>query len=178
MPVCLINPGPHAVTMAKGKMVGLLERFDEANLAAVLPQEMGNANLDSMSYQLWTAIKDNQELESEQKRKLHHLLVEFKGIFSHNNGDIGRTSQIQHSIDTGNASPIRQHTRRTAPAVREQYGKLLQKMVKEDIIQHSSKPMGIPCCSGTKIGWISMFLYRLQEIECSDQKGRLSTSND
>ena len=123
VPVCLINPGPTAITMVKGTTIRLLEIFDEANQAAVLPQEMGNDNSDSMSNQLWTAIKDNQELESEQKKKLHHILVEFKGIFSQNNRDIGRTSQVQHSIDTGNAPHIRQHTRSTAPAVRERYGK-------------------------------------------------------
>ena len=144
VPVHLINPGPNAVTMVKGTTVGLLERFDEANLAAVLPQKMGNANSESMSNQLWTAIKDNQELESGQKMKLHHLLLEFKDIFSQNNGDIGRTSQVQHSIDTGNAPPIRQHTRRTAPAVREQYGKLIQEMLDKDVIQHSSSPWASP----------------------------------
>ena len=79
--VRLINPGPTAVTMGKGTTVGLFERFDEANLAVVLPQEMDNANSDSTSTQLWTAIKDNQELESDQKKKLHQLLVEFKDIF-------------------------------------------------------------------------------------------------
>ena len=90
--------------MVKGSTVGILEGFDEA-------------------------IKDNQELESEQKEKLYKLMVEFKGIFSQINGDIGRTSQVQHSIDTSNAPKICQPVCRTAPAVRGQYRKLIQEML-------------------------------------------------
>lgn len=119
MPVHFINTGT-IVPTSKGTTVGVLEAFHEANLTAIFPQQTeephANADTHSMTNQLWIVIKDNHELEPEQKEKM----VKFKDILSPNHGDIRCTSQVQHSIETGNAPTIHQHVHRTAPALQEQ----------------------------------------------------------
>ena len=47
-------------------------------------------------------------LMEEAVDKLQRLLSEYKGIISRHDGDIGRTSQVFHHIDTGDAKPTKQ----------------------------------------------------------------------
>ena len=72
------------------------------------------------------------------------MLVDFADIFTVTPDDLGRTSKLQHHIDTGNACPIKQPIRRIPPAKRKETQKLLQKMLEKDIIQPSSSPWASP----------------------------------
>ena len=58
--------------------------------------------------------------------------------------DFGRTNHIQYTIETEGASPVRQRSRRIAPAQCEETTKLLQDMLSKHIIQPSSSPWAFP----------------------------------
>ena len=59
---------------------------------------------------LYERSADN--LDDDQKVTLRKLLCEFSDVFSEGSHDLGRTSEVKHTIDTGDARPIRQPARR------------------------------------------------------------------
>ena len=58
--------------------------------------------------------------------------------------NLGHTSKLCHSIDTGSAPPIHQHVRRIPPAQRTLVKDLLDDMLHKDIIQPSQSPWASP----------------------------------
>ena len=68
----------------------------------------------------------------------------YHDIFSISQEELGHTGRVQHEIYTGNSSPIRQHARRIPSGQREEARKLVQEMLKRDIIQPSSSPWSSP----------------------------------
>ncbi|PFX34758.1 Retrovirus-related Pol polyprotein [Stylophora pistillata] len=54
-------------------------------------------------------------LSDEEERQVTQLLIKYKHVFSLSDGDVDRTSLLQHRINTGNAAPIPQTPRRTPP---------------------------------------------------------------
>ena len=62
---------------------------------------------------------------------------------SRDNG-LGRTDILRHSIDTGNASPIRQQVRRTSLPAKEKVRELLKNMMQKKVISPSKSPWALP----------------------------------
>ncbi|CAC5409372.1 unnamed protein product [Mytilus coruscus] len=56
-----------------------------------------------------TSIK---ELNEQQQIEFKNLLIKHKDLFSKSSADIGRTDLVDHTINTGDAPPIRQRPRR------------------------------------------------------------------
>jgi len=54
------------------------------------------------------------------------------------------TDLITHSIDTGDSPPIRQPLRRIPFAFHNKMEELVQKMLKQGVIQHSNSPWASP----------------------------------
>jgi hypothetical protein len=61
---------------------------------------------------------------------LHRL-----GLLQHFSADIGEFKEVEHSIDTGSAEPIRQRLRRTPISFAEEEEKLLGKMLDAKLIE-------------------------------------------
>ena len=89
-------------------------------------------------------VEENKSLDPTQKGYLYQLLRLYKDIFAQNKTDFGRTNKIKHSINTGDAAPIRQPVRRVPPARREELKKLLDNMLEKDVIQPSTSPWASP----------------------------------
>jgi hypothetical protein len=47
-------------------------------------------------------------VDTEQKLKIKHLLIEYQDIFMGPDGKLGHIDLLQHVIDTGNAKPVKQ----------------------------------------------------------------------
>ena len=46
-----------------------------------------------------------------QKKVIHWLLLKHQNVFSKSENDLGCTHLVEHTINTGNARPIKQQTR-------------------------------------------------------------------
>ena len=57
---------------------------------------------------------------------------------------MGCTSVLQHSIDTGSATPIRQQVRRLSLPAKQEVKKLLQEMLEKHVITPSTSPWASP----------------------------------
>jgi len=71
-------------------------------------------------------------------------LEDYWSIFAENEDDLGRTSIVQHHINTSDAVPIRQRPRRVPFAKEAEISRQLEEMLKPGIIEPSSSPWASP----------------------------------
>ena len=146
IPVRLVNLSSRPSIVYKGSTIGRLEVIDEVVVHTVNQQNAvrGHNVADNKKSALWDAVSGNVELNRMEQEQLYHLLMAYHDIFSISQEELGHTGRVQHEIHTGNSSPIRQHARRIPSGQREEARKLVQEMLKRDIIQPSSSPWSSP----------------------------------
>ena len=76
--------------------------------------------------------------------QLRTLLKAYSDVFALDSSELGTSSIMQHSINTGDHFPIRQPLRRMPFTLRPQVDKLVQEMLTQGIIQPSSSPWASP----------------------------------
>ena len=92
------------------------------------------------------AVFDNNKNELNESQQVHfkNLLLKFQDSFSKSPTDIGRTELIEHTIDTGQAPPIRQHPRRIPLSKIQEAEAEIEKMAEQGIIEPSTSPWCSP----------------------------------
>ena len=93
--------------------------------------------------------------ESE-KGKLADLLTEFQVSFSKDEWGIGLTHLAEHSINTGNAEPIKQPPRRVPMAYAKEEKKVIEDLLEKGVIRKSTSPWASP-----------IVLVRKKELSCT-----------
>lgn len=83
--------------------------------------------------------KSSKGMTQLQRQALTKLLCEYDDVFSREEYDLGTFTAIKHSIDTGNAKPIRQPARRTPLSFQAEEAKYLQKRLDAGVV--------VPSCS-------------------------------
>ena len=76
----------------------------------------------------------------EFKAELKQLLVEFKDVFSYHEFDLGRATAFKHTIDTGDAVPIRQRLRPQPRVKQDEIDRQTECMLSHGIIEESNSP--------------------------------------
>lgn len=93
---------------------------------------------------LSSALREKVEeacLSNAEKEQLSGLLESFSDLFD---GHLGRTSLIEHSIDTGNAKPVHLPPYRTSPAKKRLIEDQIGKMLNDGIIEPATGPWAAP----------------------------------
>ena len=79
-----------------------------------------------------------------QKKVIHWLLLKHQNVFSKNENDLGRMHLVEHTIDTGDAKPIKQPPRQLPMAFADEDRKALEKLQTQGVIQPSTSPWALP----------------------------------
>ena len=79
-----------------------------------------------------------------EKTKFKELFHKYRDVFAFSNDQLGRTSLVNHVIDTGDATPIKQRPYRTTPENREEIDRQVDDMLQKGIIQESLSPWSSP----------------------------------
>ena len=152
VPVRLVNPSPTPVILYRQSTVGIFHQVEQdchksvASTSQVSDHSQGEIVEQPCSVQGVTQLfeLDKSSLSSEERKKATAVLSEYQDIISRGSGDLGRTNKIYHGIDTGEARPIRQVTRRVPGHHREEVQHHLEEMLSQDIVQPSSSPWASP----------------------------------
>ena len=88
--------------------------------------------------------KSIESLDKFQKEEVKRLLTEYADVFSRDSTDLGKTDVVQHQINTGTATPIRQPPRRLPLVQREEAVKAVYEMENQEILEPSSSPWSSP----------------------------------
>ena len=91
---------------------------------------------------LWSRCATN--LDEDQKKRVKHLLLEHIEIFAKSKEDTGLTDLVEHRIETGDATPIKQRPRRLPIQQRQEEKQQIEEMLKRGIITESQSPWASP----------------------------------
>ena len=73
-----------------------------------------------------------------------NLVEKYSDIFALDATELGSTNLVTNSINTGDSPPIRQPVRRVPFALHMKMEQLVQEMMDQGVIQHSSSPWASP----------------------------------
>ena len=145
--MCFINITDKNMTLDKGLVVA---EATEANILVQNNPEVKNVAKTSVTNdssqkqselpQFLESLLSNSkgDLNSDQQNKLRSLILEFKEVFAVDDFDLGHFTTIEHTIDTGEARPIKQRMRRTPTCFVHEEEAHLQQMLEAGIIEPST----------------------------------------
>ena len=87
-----------------------------------------------------------QGKNEEEQRVVLQTLCKYADAFSASDTDLGCTHLVYHSINTGDARPIRQPPRKVPLAFADEEKKVIQQMEENGIIRKSNSPWASPLC--------------------------------
>ena len=111
---------------------------------------------EEFSYSLKTREKHSQADYSEfpdlsdsvlseaDKIKFGDLFQSYRDVFAFTDDELGKTSLVQHVIDTGDALPIKQRPYRTSPKCKQEIDRQVEDMLQKEIIRESVSPWSSP----------------------------------
>ena len=85
-------------------------------------------------------------MNDDEKVKFKNLFNKYHNVFAFPGDQLGRTSLVQHIIDTGNAMPIEQRPYRVSPDVKKEIDRQVDEMLEKGIIQESVSPWSSLSC--------------------------------
>jgi hypothetical protein len=97
----------------------------------------------SLKEQLNNMPKDGR-LTSDQQKQLEELILDCADVFSLTDSDLGHTNIVQHTIDSGDHQPIKQHPRCMPFIRRSKVVELIDDMTDKDIVQPSTSAWASP----------------------------------
>ena len=77
---------------------------------------------------------DTSKLDGNQKARLEALLAKYDDIFAYTPEQLGRSSIVRHTIDTGEHQPIRLGSYRISPSNRKEIDKQISDTLDNGVI--------------------------------------------
>ena len=75
---------------------------------------------------------------------MEHLLDKHQDIFAKSSSDLGLTTQVEHKIEAGSATPVKQLPRRLPNSLRSVVEEQVEEMLENNIIKPSNSPWSSP----------------------------------
>ena len=137
-PVELVEPshiGQNSVALCQVREEG------GSTIAAVEP-DSGRPSVPGHLLDLFE--RSSNLLNPDERSQLAELLTEFADVFAVSSDDLGHTSLVTHTINTGSSQPIRQPARRLPLHKRAEADTLIKEMLQKKVIEPSSSPWVSP----------------------------------
>ncbi len=142
VPLQINNPSKKTVTVYKEQNLGFIDEVEEVGSTIAFVNKIHErSHIDYQSLISKTVGFDGSE---ERRRALTNLLSEYTDIISTVSHDLGRTKLVEHTIDTGNATPLRSGLRRVSFHERDIVKSEVDKMLHNGIIERSNSPWPSP----------------------------------
>ena len=144
LPVRMINTSAKPQALAAGTYLGVLSPVAvlETTVDETAANQSSAVDNKATTSSATDCLLDNlpDEVTEAQRGQLASLLTAYSDVFSQNDYDVGRTTLVEHTIDTGNNRPIRQALRRHPIAHLDIIDKQVQDMLDHDIIEPAASP--------------------------------------
>ena len=145
--VSVVNPAEEPITLHAKQLIGTCESYmdNQSGRVSLIKETVPLDTTKPASAQLPVHLQDvfarsSVHLDCSQKEVLAKLLLDYHQVFARSTDDLGKTNLVQHTINTGNAIPVRQPARRQPLGKREAERAEIQNMLKRGIIEPSSSP--------------------------------------
>nr|WP_253310135.1 reverse transcriptase domain-containing protein [Rickettsia endosymbiont of Ceutorhynchus assimilis] len=145
----IANVSSETVRIREGDIIGALEPVKQiSNCDLPDKRHFVKSKLDTDTL-MQTLAKSWKHLDPDRLQEATDFILKEADVFVMDN-QTGRTSLIQHKIDTGLAHPIRQPPRRMPVAKQQEVENQIDKMLQEGIIEESNSPWSAPVVLVTK----------------------------
>ena len=133
----VLNNSAEDVLVKRGSRFGTFEgvQLDKSNREPKLLKWSSEKIIEVFKIKE-SAIKDDPVLI----KQFVEMIKQFGDLFSDDEDNYGNTALVKHTINTGNAKPIRQKIRPLNPAVEKQLDAQIAKWLEKDIIEESNSP--------------------------------------
>ena len=122
--------------MEKGQLIGTLMPVQLSPVTAIkidgvhILQALSGSDSSRVS-ELLKQLDISDELSTVERKKVHEVIGEFSDVFALTPAELGHTELVQHTINTGDHSPIKQLPHRTPFALRRQTEEMIAKMLEQ-----------------------------------------------
>ena len=151
--VRIINPHRETVSLPRKLCLGTLEPvvgIDEVALQNTWQEddpslgrfEWEDSNADRGLLEMLQV--DRSGLTGEQYSEVVRLIERHQGAFARSSRQLGRTTLMEHEVHTGQARPIFQYPRRLPYGKRAEAREIVEKMLKQGVIEPSASPWSAP----------------------------------
>ena len=159
VPVRVLNANNENVELNRGTVVALIHEVDDfvvtgedeslpiRQLGVIQDPPSGSDDVDMSAWPdtlRELLARATNKLSADESSQLARLLSKHVGLFAKSPTDLGRTSIVQHVIDTGDAKPIKQAPRRPPRAFAGEEEKILQQQLDAGVIRESTSPWSSP----------------------------------
>lgn len=153
IPIRVVNLSSKSCTVYKNTTAAYIEAVQYGQDEIV--ETVNTVYTEDLTGEVPNHLKDVYQracdnLSLQQQKQVKDLLIKHQSVFSKDSSDIGRTNLVEHTIDTGNAKPIKQAPYRVPLAKRESAEKEIREMAEKGIIEPSVSPWCSPVVMVTK----------------------------
>ena len=147
--VRMLNPSSAPVTIYQNERVGELyptTTYIPESLCTIQQTKPGQLQRDPAMVRkvVEQLLPDSPDVGQADTDRLRTLLNEFSDIISVDASDLGQTTLVQHEINTGDATPIRQPPRRLPFHQRRDVQELVSDMLERGVVELSNGPWSSP----------------------------------
>ena len=104
------------------------------------------------------------------KIKFGDLFQSYRDVFAFTDDQLGKTSLVQHVIDTGDALPIKQRPYRPSPKCEQEIDRQVEDMLQKGIIRESVSPWSSPVVLVKKKDGSFRFCVDLRKVNAVTRK--------
>ena len=145
VPLRVVNTGLTPTTLYKNSRIATAEQINESIICqAVEGEEQTFTEGVHENHELVLKQPLPDDITETQREQFIALLSYYSEVLAVDSKDLGRTSVLQHHINTGVSSPIRQPAKRIPLPRRDMVRQLLQDMRAKGIISPSKSPWASP----------------------------------
>ena len=139
--VSALNCTDRDITLKKQKVVGNIQQVGQ--ITELL--KLNKTDSEELPEHLKCLLENvSSKLTEDQKGAIKRVIVRFQDILLGPDGKLGRTDIGRHTIDTGEAKPIKIPPRRVPIKQKEIINKEIDKMLRDDVIEPSNSPWSSP----------------------------------
>ena len=138
LPVRVMNTTHAPVMISKGTTISELQPIEPVIARSAAEETRSTAMSAQVIEDMMSHV--DSSIPEGTRAELRCVLEEYSDVFSKDEWDLGRTSLVTHSIDTGDNRPIRQQMRRYPPAHLQAIDQHIADMRKQGIIEPTRSP--------------------------------------
>ena len=135
--VRMVNTTAKPQAIPSGTYLGNLQPVDVIDEPETDSTQAASSVDRAPAADVMTTLVENlpDDMTSEQHQQVQALLCRYDDVFSRGTFDMGRTSLVEHTIDTGSQRPIRQGLRRHPTAYLETIDNQVDELIQNDFVE-------------------------------------------